>query len=107
MAAKVKLIALDMVNAVPHKVSIRSIVTALAGDSKVTNVPELPADCNSWIIVRKGTNDAVAELFKRSSVERINFNDYEALPACEYLARYNVIIKAIAAHSAECRRVAA
>ncbi len=36
LAAKVKLIALDKVNAVPHKVSIRSIVTALAGDSKVT-----------------------------------------------------------------------
>ena len=36
MAAKVKLIALDNVNAVPHKVAIRSIVTALAGDSKMT-----------------------------------------------------------------------
>lgn len=34
LAAKVKLIALDNVNAVPHKVAIRSIVTALAGDSK-------------------------------------------------------------------------
>lgn len=66
----------------------------------MTNVPELPANCNSWIIVRKGTNDAVAELFKRSSVERINFDGYEALPACEYLARYSLIVRAIAARSA-------
>lgn len=29
-----KSIVLDRVNAVPHKVAIRSIVTALAGDSK-------------------------------------------------------------------------
>ena len=36
LAAKVKLIALDNVNAVPHKVAIRSIVTAFVGDSKVT-----------------------------------------------------------------------
>lgn len=66
----------------------------------MANVPELPHGCGSWIIVRKGTNDAVAELFKRSSVERINFDGYEALPSSEYLARYNLIVKAIAAHSA-------
>ncbi len=30
-----KSIALDMVNAVPHRVAIRPIVTALAGDSKM------------------------------------------------------------------------
>jgi hypothetical protein len=59
-----------------------------------SNIPELPAHCGSWIIVHKGTKEAVVELFNRASVERINFNDYEALPASEYLARYNSIIAA-------------
>ena len=48
MAAKVKLIALDMVNAVPHKVSIRSIVTALAGDSKMQEFNEAIAIAKSF-----------------------------------------------------------
>jgi len=58
------------------------------------NIPELPAHCGSWIIVHKGTKEAVVELFNRASVERINFDAYEALPASEYLARYNAVIAA-------------
>ena len=53
------------------------------------NVPELPHGCGSWVIVRKGTIDAVAELFSRKIVSRINFAAYEALTALDYLQRLN------------------
>ena len=53
------------------------------------DIPKLPAHCGSWIIVRKGTNEAVAEFFERSTVARINSEKYEALAASDYLARVN------------------
>jgi hypothetical protein len=53
------------------------------------NVPDLPHGCGSWIIVRRGTLESVAEIFTRAIVERVNFNAYEALPASDYLARLN------------------
>lgn len=54
-----------------------------------SNIPDLPHNCNSWIIVRRGTLDSVAEVYERSTVARVNFAKYEALTALDYLQRRN------------------
>lgn len=43
----------------------------------------------SWIIVRKGTMEAIAETFLPHVAAAINTEKYTALPAKEYLARLN------------------
>jgi intergrase/recombinase len=52
-------------------------------------IPDLPHGCGSWIIVRKGTLDSVAEFFDRATVERVNGERYDALTALDYLGRLN------------------
>lgn len=61
----------------------------------MTNIPELPHHCGSWVIVKKGTNEGICEFFKsqRHIVEMINFEKFEALAADDYLARLNLDIK--------------
>lgn len=54
-----------------------------------TFVPELEHHCGSWIVVNRGTNDAVIEIFTRSIAEKVNTVKYEVLTALQYLARLN------------------
>lgn len=56
-------------------------------------IPDLPHSCNSWVIVRRGTLDSVAEVYERSTVAKINFAKYEPLTALDYLQRRNRQIK--------------
>lgn len=48
---------------------------------------------NSWVIVERGTLNAVLETFSRQLVEMINTERYEVLPIGEYLGRLNQQIK--------------
>lgn len=57
------------------------------------NIPELPHNCNSWVIVRKGTIEGVAELWDIENVKKINFDKYEALITLDYLQKLNKKIK--------------
>lgn len=57
------------------------------------HIPDLPPHCGSWIIVRRGTLESVAEFFDRRPVERVNFDRYEALTAADYLGRKNAQIR--------------
>jgi len=55
-------------------------------------VPALPHGCGSWIVVRKGTLDAVYETRSRSVAEKINTERYQVLTALDYLQRFNAAI---------------
>ena len=70
-------------------------------------IPALPHSCSSWVIVRIGTLDAVAELYSRATVERINFQAYEALTALDYLQRLNARRAAILDHCQHMRAMEA
>lgn len=56
-------------------------------------VPELPHHCNSWVVVQKGTNISVCEIFNRKIAEKINFKKYEILSTLDYLNKLNVDIR--------------
>lgn len=53
------------------------------------NVPTLPHGCGSWIVVRKGTLDAVYETWSQSVAEKVNADRYTVLTALDYLQRFN------------------
>ncbi len=55
----------------------------------MSNIPLLPHNCNSWIIVRKGTSEAVLETWSQSVVERLNTEKYEAKTALAHLQSLN------------------
>ena len=62
----------------------------------VMNIPELPHNCNSWVLVRTGTLSAVGEFYSRSNVERIlraEEGRFTALTAADYLAQLNASMK--------------
>jgi len=52
-------------------------------------VPALPHGCGSWIVVRKGTLEAVCETWSRSIAEKVNAERYQVLTALDYLQRFN------------------
>ena len=47
----------------------------------------------SWVIVSKGTGNAVAETFLRNVAEAVNREKYDVLPVGEYLGGLNKRIK--------------
>lgn len=52
------------------------------------NVPALPHNCNSWVIVRTGTLSAIGEFYSRETVERILLAEegrFIAMTAVDYL----------------------
>ena len=51
--------------------------------------PALPSGCGSWIVVRKGTLEAVYETWSRSVAEKVNADRYTVLTALDYLQRLN------------------
>jgi len=55
-------------------------------------VPALPHGCGSWIVVRKGTLEAVYETWSRSVAEKVNAERYQVLTALDYLQRFNAAI---------------
>ena len=55
-------------------------------------VPALPHGCGSWIVVRKGTLDAVYETWTRSVAEKVNTERYQVLTALDYLQRFNAAL---------------
>lgn len=52
-------------------------------------IPELKHGRNSWIIVDRQTGQAVAELYNRALVERVNQDRYEVRTAADHLAGLN------------------
>jgi len=55
-------------------------------------IPSLPHGCGSWIVVRKGSLDAVYETWSRSVAEKVNADRYQVLTALDYLQRFNAAI---------------
>ena len=53
------------------------------------SAPALPHGCGSWIVVRKGTLEAVYETWSRSVAEKVNADRYTVLTALDYLQRFN------------------
>jgi hypothetical protein len=51
--------------------------------------PTLPPGCGSWIVVRKGTLEAVYETWSRSVAEKVDAERYTVLTALDYLQRFN------------------
>ena len=51
--------------------------------------PALPHGCGSWIVVRKGTLEAVYETWSRFVAEKVNADRYTVLTALDYLQRFN------------------
>ena len=49
-------------------------------------IPELEPHCGSWIVVRKYNGVAVAEIFTRDIVEKVNLEKYEVKTALVYLS---------------------
>ncbi len=43
----------------------------------------------SWIIRHKATGKVIAETFSRATVDALNVEKYEAVPALEYLVSLN------------------
>jgi hypothetical protein len=54
--------------------------------------PSLPHGCGSWIVVRKGTLEAVYETWSRSVAEKVNVERYQVLTALDYLQRFNATL---------------
>ncbi len=54
--------------------------------------PSLPQGCGSWIVVRKGTLDAVYETWSRSVAKKVNAERYQVLTALDYLQRFNAAL---------------
>ena len=52
-------------------------------------IPELKHHCGSWIAINRATGKAVAEIFERRNIERVNFNKYEIQTAAQWLANLN------------------
>ena len=52
-------------------------------------LPELEHHCGSWIVVSRATGKAVAEIFERRNVERVNLDKYEIQTAAQWLAKLN------------------
>lgn len=55
-------------------------------------IPELPHNCNSWVIVRTGTLSAIGEFYVRATVERIlraEEGRFVAMTAADYLGALN------------------
>tara|TARA_R110000796_G_scaffold54272_1_gene126896 strand:- start:199 stop:393 length:195 start_codon:yes stop_codon:yes gene_type:complete len=52
-------------------------------------IPELEHHCGSWIAVSRATGKAVAEIFERRNVERVNLDRYEIQTAAQWLANLN------------------
>lgn len=55
----------------------------------MAEVPPLEPHCNSWVVSRKDTGEAVAELYVRGNVERVNSDRYTVETSAAYLARIN------------------
>lgn len=56
------------------------------------NIPALPHNCNSWVIVRTGTLSAIGEFYERANVERIlraEEGRFQAMTALDYLQALN------------------
>jgi len=52
-------------------------------------IPELEYHCGSWIATNRATGKAVAEIFERRNVERVNLDRYEIQTAAQWLANLN------------------
>ena len=52
-------------------------------------IPELEHHCGSWIAVSRATGKAVAEIFERRNVERVNLDRYEIQTALQWLVNLN------------------
>lgn len=61
-----------------------------------TNIPELPHHCNSWIVVRRETGEAVLETRNRKVVEAVNQEKHEVKTFLQYIVDLNTNIAASA-----------
>lgn len=59
----------------------------------MSHIPDLPPGCISWVVVHKGTLNAVIECYLRRNVELFNPEKVDVLTAIDYLERLNTSIK--------------
>ena len=59
----------------------------------MADVPKLAEHEGSWVVVRKGTLDAVLETYEESTVRRVNENAYDVLTIGNYLGSLNARLK--------------
>ena len=52
-----------------------------------------PVSCNSFVVVRKATGEAVLETYSPETAAAINLDKYEVLTAYEYLTAFNRKLK--------------
>lgn len=57
--------------------------------------PPLPDGCNSWIAIRRETNEVIGEFWHWRNVARFNSDTVEVLPTVEYLRRVNRTIREV------------
>ena len=55
----------------------------------MSTVPDLPPNCNSWIVRDRKTGRAVHETWQREVAESINQEKYEVVTALEHLQSLN------------------
>ncbi len=63
------------------------------GTPGYTPVPDLPHNCNSWIVVDRVTGDAFHETWDRDHADRLAARGYEVVTALTWLQRVNAKIK--------------
>jgi hypothetical protein len=55
-------------------------------------VPDPAPHEGSWIVVRRGTLEAVCEIWTRAVAEKVNRDAYDVLTAGDYLGRLNASV---------------
>lgn len=53
------------------------------------SAPGLPHGCGSWIVTRRDTGEAVAELWTRGAADKVNPERYQVHTALDYLVSIN------------------
>jgi hypothetical protein len=53
------------------------------------SIPDLPPNCNSWIVVNRATNQAALETSSRDLLEKINLKNYKIVTALDWLVSLN------------------
>lgn len=53
-------------------------------------IPELPHNCNSWVVKRLDSDEIIGEFFERSNVEKFDPMKHIVITTLDHLQRLNV-----------------
>lgn len=57
----------------------------------MSNIPNLPHHCNSWVVTRKADDEVIGEFYNRENIERFNPEKVIIETADVYLCGLNKI----------------